>query len=491
MKCSCIRKVLIVFTCQVFLTCSISKVAAQKVQFSRQNVFINNPDHLQLVANIGGNQHLLTFNDNEKPEIFIFNNELELQSTVKIPFKFPERSVVSIIPFGDFYYAYIRPVLTRQHVLWKIDSNGNCTDFTASLQKLLVSQSHYIKLGFQLISYQGHLWMVYHTDLDNNEKNTVVMVQTDSLLNVLFTNKVIYDFKSDEEKLQKEVLIFGKYLLALKAGRSGTTLELLKINLASGLAITNTFSSSGYFYTQSALSINSIDSSITISALLTEPRNGNATPKQFVFVSRLNKNLFQQTPFTILRSQFKKNTGTSFLQVDGRSEWMRFKIRGEQRNNVAVANDVSLYQDLTTDNNADAIKEVNRVLQKSELGNAPAEAWNAFQGIRFSLLDTALTITSDSLVANSKDYYSIKADQFIRFAVNNKEYMLLGQQFVKRSKGLLLVNANDVQQLLYTDLRVNDRNDYLLSKSRIIPQKGIIIPYIHKLEAGLIKISME
>jgi hypothetical protein len=68
--------------------------------------------------------------------------------------------------------------------------------------------------------------------------------------------------------------------------------------------------------------------------------------------------------------------------------------------------------------------------------------------------------------------------------------MLLGQQFVKKSRGLLMVNANDAQQLIYTDLKVSDRNDYLLSKSQVIAQEGIIIPYIHKLEAGLIKITI-
>jgi hypothetical protein len=290
--------------------------------------------------------------------------------------------------------------------------------------------------------------------------------------------------------LQKEVLIFGKYLLALKTGRSGTSLELVKINLATGLAITNTFSSSGYFYSQSAISINSKDSSITVSALLTEPRS-TRDPKQFVFVSRLNKNLFEEVPFTILRSQFKKNAGTSFLIVDSQSQWMRFRIRGEQRNNAVVSNNASLYQDLTMpDNNAEAINDVNRMLQKAELSNEPAEPWNAFQGIRFSLLNKALGIENDSLVSNTKDSYTIKGDQFIRFAVNSNEYMLLGQQFVKKSRGLLMVNANDAQQLIYTDLKVSDRNDYLLSKSQVIAQEGIIIPYIHKLEAGLIKITI-
>ena len=130
------------------------------------------------------------------------------------------------------------------------------------------------------------------------------------------------------------------------------------------------------------------------------------------------------------------------------------------------------------------------MLQKTELSIEPAEPWNAFQGIRFSLLDKGLNIVNDSLVPNTKDSYTIKADQFIRFAVNSKEYMLLGQQFVKKSSGLLMVYANDTKQLMYSDLKVNDRNDYLLSKSQVIAQEGIIIPYTHKLEAGLIKITI-
>lgn len=464
---------------------------AQKIKYCRQDVFISNPDHLQLAANIGGNHHLLIFNDNEKPEIFIYNDELELQSTVRMPFNCPERSVVSIIPFGNYYYIYIRPVLSQQHLLWRVDSNGNCTNYNSFFQKLLLSQANNIKLGFQLISYQDHLWMVYHAGLDDIDKNTLIMAQTDSLLNVLFTNRVIYDFKRDEERLQKEILIFGKYLLVLKTGRSGTALELLKVNLATGYSVTHSFTSSGYFYSQSALSISNEDSSVTVSALLTEPSMNN-NPKQFVFVSRLNKNLFEEVPFTILRSQFKKNAGSSFITIEGQSEWMRFGISRGQRNSVGMASDVSLYQDLTMpDGKADIINGLNRMLQKNESGNLPAESWNGYNGVRFSLLDKNLKIANDTLVPNTKDSYTIRPDQFIHLTAGGKAYMLVGQQFVKKSRGLLMVQANDSQQLIYTDLRVNDRNDYLLSKFRILPGKNIIIPYVHKLEAGLMKISLE
>jgi hypothetical protein len=301
----------------------------------------------------------------------------------------------------------------------------------------------------------------------------------------------LYDFKRDEEKLEKELLIFGKYLLVLKTARSGTALELMKVNLATGYSISNTFTSSGYFYSQSALSINNKDSSFTVSALLTEPRT-SLTPKQYIFVSTLNKLLVEETPFTILRKQFTKNTGNNFLLIDGQSEWIRFRIRGDQRNHTVSDNSITVYQDLTMpDNNADNLQEINRMLQKTEQGNASVESWDAYRGIRFSLLDKELAIKSDSLVPNTKDSYTLKADQFIQFKIRQKEYMLLGQQFGRKSRGLFMVNTNDENRLIYTDVRVIDRNDYLLSKSQLIPRQGIIIPYLHKLEAGLIKITIE
>jgi hypothetical protein len=490
MKLNLLKNIFFIVAC-LFLSAHINKATAQTIQYCSENVFINNPNQLQLVANIDGNHHLLSFNNNENPDLFIFDANLEYKAKITLPFKFPEKSIVKIIPFGKYYYLYIRPWLSQKHLLWKIDANGNCTDYNSLFQKLLASQLPNVKLGFQLIPYKGHLLMAYHTDLENVEKNTVVIAQTDSLLNVVFTHKVMYDFKSDEERLEKEILIFGKYLLVLKTARSGTALEVMKVNLATSYAISNTFTSSGYFYSQANLNINNEDSSFTVSALLTEPRS-TYNPKQFVFVSTLNKLLVEEVPFTILRSQFKKNTGTGFLLVDGQSEWMRFRIRGEQRSNTVSTNNITVYQDLTMpDNNAETIRDINRMLQQMEQGNGSAESWDPYRGVRFSLLDKDLKIISDSLIANTKDSYTINTDRFIRFALNNKEYMLLGQQFVKRSRGLLLVNANNTNQLIYTDIRANPRNDYLLSKLQRIPQKGIIIPYVHKLEAGLVKITVE
>jgi hypothetical protein len=220
---------------QMLLAFFFNEVSAQKIQYCRENVFIANPDQIQLVANIAGTHHLVNFNMHERPQLFIYNDELELIASPRFPFSIPDKSEIRIIPFNIYYYLYIRTRYEHKYYLWKIDEKGNFTNFTVPFQQLLASQSHNIKLGFQMIASGEHLWMVYHTDLDNIEKSTIVIVQADSKLNEVFSHKVQYAFKRFEEKLQQEILMFGRYLLVLKTASSGTSLELMKVNLATGL----------------------------------------------------------------------------------------------------------------------------------------------------------------------------------------------------------------------------------------------------------------
>lgn len=485
MKLNPIKKILFIFACTL-LICFYKNASAQKIEYSSENVFIEYPDHLQLVANIAGNHHLVKFVEKEYPEIFVFNKDLTLQAKISIPFRFPERAEMRVIPLNNFYFIYIHPLFTQQYFLWRVDGNGNFIDLTSAFQKLLQSQSHNIKLGFQLIPNQDQLCMVYHTDLTNIQKTTVVIVQTDSLLNRVFEHKVLYDFKRDEERLLQEVLMFGRYLFVLKTARSGTSLELMKVNVATGYTIRNTFFSSGYFYSQAAINYNGKDSTVTVSSLLTEPRT-SSKPKYFVFVSRMNKILIEEVPLGILKSQFLKNTATNFFLVD-KSKWVRIGAETVRTYYTVQQNTQSLYQDLTMSSQDQNLIEDSRVLERTfarsngYLGDPP-------MAIRFSLLDKNFKILNDSLVSNSKSSFTIQAGNFARFHVRDKEYMLVGQRFFRKSYGLLMVNS-DNEHLVHTNVRVYDRNNYLLSKASITPQ-GIIIPYIHSREAGLVRITIE
>ena len=461
---------LFLFVFQWLLLVPFNKVAAQKIQYSNENVFIDYPHNLQLLPAIGGNHHLLNIVDQEYLLIFVFNQQLVLQAQTRLPFKLAERSEVRIIPFADYYYVYIHERFSPKYSFWKVDAHGNYTDCSAAFQKIIVSQVKNVKLGFQLLNIENELWMVYHTDLSDLTKSTVVVVKTDSLLNIVLEHKVQYDFSRETEELEKEMLMFGRYLLVLKTMNSGTSLEIMKVNLATGFTIRNKFSSSGYFFNQSGIHYNTEDSSVTISSLLTEP-TAQAYPKRFIFVSRLNKILVEQSPFAVLKSQFAKRTSTSFLLVDGLSKWVSIsKGRG-------VSMDAQPLLDidgspLSYSGNTYSIEDVEH-------------------GIRFSLLSKELKIISDTLVPNRKNSYNLKAGPFARFSANNKDYLLMIQEFSQRKQGLLMINANDAHHLLFTDIAVNDRNEYLLQKAKPIPQSGIVIPYTNKKEVGLVKITVE
>ncbi|MGG9963070.1 hypothetical protein [Ferruginibacter sp. SUN106] len=463
---------------------------AQTIAYSKGgNMYINNPDYFQLVANIAGNHHLLSFSHNEKPEISIYNAKLEFVQKTNMPFTFPDNAELRIVPFDSFYYVFIRPHFTKQYLFWKVDGNGNCTDMSDAFQKLLQSQSDNIKLGFQLIPNQGQLWMLYHTAIDDVEKSTLVMLQADSLLNVSFIHKVSYDFKRYEEKLQQEILIFGRYLFVLKTLESGTSLELMKVNLATGFTIRNNFHSSGYLYAQPYVDFNTTDSTVTVSALLIDP-DLNYRAKQFVFVSRLNKILVEQAPFAILKSQFRKKANTNFILVDGGSKWMNF-AKWQQRSPAAFNDDrITVYKDYTMSATANQdLYDIDNQLTKITQGNNVS--YSDEMGVRFSLLNKDFKIISDSLMPNNKDRYTIFPGQFTRFKVDSREYLMVAHQFFNRKKGLLLVTSNDTQGLGYNYLRVNERYNYMLSKSRVIPEQGIIMPYLYKREAGLIKIGIK
>jgi hypothetical protein len=476
--------------CFIILLLMFFAGTAQTISYSREDAYINNPDDFQLVADVAGNHHLLSFSHDEKPELFIYNSQLELVTKTRMPFKYPERASLRIIPFDNFYYVFIHPRFSQRYLLWKVDSRGNCTDMSDALLKLLQTQSSSIKLGFLLIPNKDQLWMVYHTQLDDPEKSTVVMVQTDSLLNVVFTHQVNYEFKMNEEKLQQEVVIFGRYLFVLKTLQSSTSLEVMKVNLATGFTIRNTFHSSGYLYSQPYLDFNTADSTVTVSALLTEPTISGYATKQYVFLTRLNKILKEEVPFTLLKKQFAKNTNTNFLLIDSASKWISLKKWRQQSSAITADNSATVYQDLTQSGSGNQNVDYLNA-QLSKMTASSGSSYSDEIGVRFSLLNKDFTIASDSLVPNTKNSYTILSDQYTRFEVNNKEYLLVAQQFFRNKKGLLMVNTNESNQLNYTYAKVKEQYNYLLKKARVIPKQGILVPYLHRREAGLIKIVVE
>lgn len=487
-----------IFCCQLFFTGIATKSEAQTIKYSSENVFVGNPDKLFFIG-IGDNYHLISFIGEDKPSISIFNKDLQLRGKAIIPFRFPDKSSVRIISLKKFYYVLIYTSYNPRYILWRVDANGNVNDMTDVFREFISSKFRGSRSRFELVVNQDQLYMLYHSYLADVRKNQTTILQLDSLFNVVYTNKVMYKLDRGDAIQQEKLL--GDDLVILKTGRQGTSLVLLKVNLKTGYTINNTFYSSGYPYTQSGFNYNNTDSTFTVYSLLKEPR-ALSNVKRLVFVSRMNNFLIEERPFALLKSQFEKNTGINFLQVAG-DQWIRLRTEQEQGTNYTYYTNYpnytydfysNTYRNPTYNNTTDPLSpnynNISLVTLPQQRSVTRSVAGNSKPAVRFSLLDKDLSKTSDSLMANNKNAHTVQPDNTVSFSANNKSYMLIGQRFYKKSNGLLMVNSNDANNLVYTDIRVNNRNEYLLLQSKIIPH-GVIIPYTHRREAGLVKISVE
>ncbi len=464
------------FTCACLLAlmlCS-SLAGAQQLKYSRQNVFVGTPHDLQFVANLSGNHHLLSVNNDEAITIFIYNNSLELKKKLATPFKFPDDAQLKIISFADYYYLNFYHRQAKKNMLWKIDANGNCSEYSLALEELLETQVQHIESGFQLTERKGQLCLMYHTYIPQLEKNVLTMLQVDTGLQITQTKKVMYELKESGERLLQEQIISDKYLLILKTTTGGTALKLMKMDIGTGLSVSKDFYSAGLYFSQPQFMVSDEDSTIHVLSTLTEPQKLHSR-KNYVFTASLNSMLEEKVPFTLLKKQFRKNTGTNFVLVNKKSGWVRLRTSWGLRYNVEPVNWIAPSTGIpSTTKNA-----------YQRLGDFTEEQ---LEGVRFSMLNNNLNISSDSLIGNNKNAFTIRPSQFTQFETDQKNYLLIAQVFFGKRNGLSMVSAKDNQQLSYTQLPVIGHYDYLLHLAKKIPQQ-IIIPYRYKLEAGLIRIA--
>ena len=497
-------KYLIVLSCFLLSYTSIYIAQAQTLQYTRNNAFVNYPDKISLVANIAGNHHLIRFLRDEKPVIYIFDNTLTLINTITLPIVFTERAEIQTIPFADFYYLYLHKVRSTVYYLFKIKGDGNFSDVSGAFQKLMNSLNRDNERSVQFLPGNSELSLITHKYMGNIEKNRTSIIHLDSVMNVTFTNKILYDiFPGDEVK--QEMVIGGKQLVVLKTGRKSTILEIMKVNLLNAFTITNTFKNSGSVYSQCSFDYCDADSSFTIYSLLREP-SYSFQSKRSVFISKLDNSLNESTPFVILKSPFSNRTYANFFLVNKSSNWVCFKADPEYKSYMIYepVNQTSSIEsarhygtdiiplpdytstDLRTSVRSQAIALPLRERRITHYSDPEIVS----PAVRFSMLDIRLKISSDTLFSNRNNAQTIEGSQFITFSMPDKYYMLIPKLFNRKRHGLLLI-SNEGDRLNYKDLIVNDGNDYLLNEAQQIPLKGVIIPYMYKREAGLLKITLD
>lgn len=457
----------------------------QKIQYSRQNFRLPYSDGMQLVADISGFHHVLSFAVNQQPAIYIFDAQLQLHSKKVLQFTLRQSNDVKIIPFPGFYYLYIHQTGSTKHELWRIDPEGDRVALSEMFQQVIETSLNKNTATLQLVNKNNQLFIIGNTYYDAIEKIGSTVVQVDKNLKVEISKNVFYSFKLYEEQL-KQLMLAGDDLLILKTANDsiGNSLQLIKADLETGTLLTSFFYSGSNAYQGPAFRYNAIDSSIIIYSMI----------QSTVFITKLNHLLDQVEPITYLKKQFSKNVSDNFLLVNGKTpQWISVS-----NSNIRFRRNATSPYDRGFDNNIDQTDAgrwddyLSKMPQRQVSGAYRYNVnSNSIPAIRFSLLNAQFKLINDSIVANDKASYTLRSGQYANVMLGKKSYLFLAQTFFNKNHGLLMISENGGNYLSARDIRVFEKYEYLLPQLKAVNNEYVILPFTYKREVGLVKITLD
>ena len=459
------RFVFLIMLCTFYAT-----AFSQKLQYSRDQIKDPVGDALQLVTNVGGFHHLVSYETKRKPAIYVFNAQLQFVTKKELGVTLNENCDINITAFKNHYIIYFHVPGRSIHQLFRVNSDGSVKDISMLISKPADALWNRSIATFQLFNIKEELFILSHTYYDAIKKISSIVVKLNSESRPVVINEFLLPFDRDEEEL-KQVSLDGDHLLILKTSKNaenGNSLGLFKINLSTKHTMSKYFESGKHVYMSPTFHFNLQDSSVIVYSMLTEPV-GYIKKEPAVLISRLGDSLQELAPTTILRSQFKDKASSNFMLINESGEtWI----------NLAITNNYRRTGD-------------NLVINDPDVAASYANNYIKPTDIRFSLLNKDLKLINDSLVKNNGNYYSIDLSPFAQFRLKSIPYLLLIQNFTSNKKGLLLIRPGDNGTMVTSDINVNYRYNFLLRQLRVGEDQYFIMPYKYKGEIGLLKVNMK
>jgi hypothetical protein len=485
---------------------------AQKIQYSRQTVKKLYTDELQLVPNINGNHHLIRFNVNKNPVISIYNGLLQLESEETIDYKLKNKVETYVLPFRNYYYLYLHPVGTPKHTLYKIDGSGTIESLSEAFQQV-VDTALNKTTSLQLINQNNRLYVVAHAYYDAIKKIGSTVVELNNEMKPVAVQKVFFDFNAETEGLRQTTLA-GNCLLVLKTGATdegGQSLEMMSIDLAGGDVITRSFNSANSRYVSAAFRQHPRDSTVLVHAMLAL-RGGDGRRQSTSFISVLNRSLEEATPFALFRSQFRNNADATYFLLNDYACWLTTthaapqvkRLESSQGRNDRAGYPLRYFRGSESRYTSPTLPPGTQLLsypqpmagpERSAAGSQGSRTWvtayNLQGRVNFTMVDRQLKAVADSVVSETKDELGIQPSPAVQALVNNKASLFLIQNFSESRRRLLMIAAGGPGEFASTDINVYDKYEYLLEQLQAVSNNSVILPYTHKSEAGLVKISFD
>jgi hypothetical protein len=481
--------------CCTFLLCLLSIIInAQQVTFSNKSTRLLSTDNAIVVPDIGGTSHMLVFSPNEVIRLHVYNKELQWQGEQKLPFKLNERSDITILPFSNQYYLYNQSEAGNAAYLWKINAAGKAVDETHKLRNIIKTSFKDSTVLCQLFSCGQTFYIMGNLYFPTIKKIVTTLIQTDVNFENPVVNRYAFDYDHRKEALQKIVVIPGKDIVVLKRHVTEDRdfiLEVLKVNMATSRLYSTSFSSSSPFSSPDIL-YNSQDSSTTVIASL--PRSyASYTLVRNLFSATVNDTLEQLASPIITKVPIKEetygaftciNTGASNRWVPVHGTWnLLYAPRTGSPLLVGLSRMVSAQHNTSILNATSYQPKLQPIDPYMQFISDPGD-------VRFTVVDNRDRSVHDTTIKYHRRSF-IEVAQYTSFTKDNKNYLVVKEQFPSKGKGLLMLYVNKDGKLVQSPLRLYERFHYSLPQLQQSSNGNIVMPFVYKSEVGLVSISLD
>ena len=227
--------------------------------------------------------------------------------------------------------------------------------------------------------------------------------------------------------------------------------------------------------------VNEADRSVLLYSVMRESATAQRFPRK-IFVADLDSLLHTKRPLATLSLPFGANTAASFLLLNGRQQnWLtvqvfvRIRVAG---NRFSLPLTLRLYDPLSMND-----------YSAQNFAFEPRIEYNTPTAVHLAVLNPELTAVKDSVAENRGSFYDVQPQPHGKFTLGKKAYLLLIENFSTNKHGLLLFSGDEAGRLSTTSLPVYDRYDYLVPQVQAV-KDYFLVPYSHKNEIGLVKITM-
>lgn len=202
----------------IFFCCCCQYTTAQKLQYSKGAVKDPGGGTLKLLANVNGYHHLIYFGYAKKPVVYVFNNQLQLESKKELNIPIAENCDVRLLQLKDHYVLYTHTDRPSVHRLMKINRDGVATDISNLLNKPADSLWNRSKATFQLFNHNDSLYLIAHSYHEQLKKIKTTIAKPTAEPGASAFSQLLFPFDFEYDQL-KEVTLLKNQLLIVKTSK--------------------------------------------------------------------------------------------------------------------------------------------------------------------------------------------------------------------------------------------------------------------------------